>query len=156
MAFNLGLKIFPLTSELFRILTDRAKDYETSTDSGFDLVCPDDVLIPARATILVDLKVKCEPLFESGYYVYPRSSIGKTPLRMSNSVGIIDQEYRGNIKVWVSNQSSEDFQIKKGDRYFQLCHPTLIPMKVKVVENENEINTETKRGEGGFGSTGVN
>lgn len=128
----------------------RKNTNKKSTDSGFDLFIPCDTIIPAQQNILVDLKLRCEPEFEGGYYLYPRSSIGKTPLRLANSVGIIDNEYRGTLKVWVHNTSNEDFYIKKGERYFQLCHPSLLPMNVKM----ETVNRETNRGEGGFGSTG--
>jgi dUTP pyrophosphatase len=121
-----------------------------TTDSGFDLFMPNDVIIPANQNILVDLKVRCEPKFTSGYYLYPRSSLGKTPLRLANSVGIIDNGYRGTLKVWVHNTNNEDFYMKKGERYFQLCHPSLEPMTVCLTS----VNRNTERGEGGFGSTG--
>lgn len=122
-----------------------------TTDSGFDLFMPDSIILSPGQNALIDLKVKLEPLFRGGYYLYPRSSLGKTPLRLSNSVGIIDNEYRGNLKVWVHNTSNDLFKLKKGERYFQLCHPSLLPMKVMLVE---EIDMNTERGEGGFGSTG--
>jgi dUTP pyrophosphatase len=123
---------------------------KNTTDSGFDLFIPTDIIIPAGSNILVDLKLRCEPEFSSGYYLYPRSSLGKTPLRLANSVGIIDNEYRGTLKVWVHNTSNENFHMKKGERYFQLCHPSLEHMCVKMAI----VNRDTKRGEGGFGSTG--
>jgi dUTP pyrophosphatase len=122
-----------------------------TTDSGFDLFMPADSIIEAGQTTLVDLGVRCEPQFEGGYYLYPRSSIGKTPLRLANSVGIIDSGYRGRISAWVHNTSATDYIIKKGERFFQLCHPSLMSMTVRVVD---DINMNTVRGEGGFGSTG--
>lgn len=83
--------------------------------------------------------------------IMPRSSIGfKTPLRMANSVGVIDSDYRGEISALYENQDVGDFHITAGDRIAQGC---IIP--VPTVEFE-EVNTlsETKRGIGGFGSTG--
>jgi dUTP pyrophosphatase len=122
-----------------------------STDSGFDLFMSKDLTLLPKSNTCIDLEVRCQPLFYGGYYLYPRSSLGKTPLRLSNSVGIIDNEYRGTLKVWVNNTSDFPFEIKKGERYFQLCHPSLLPMKISVVER---LNMNTSRGEGGFGSTG--
>ena len=91
-------------------------------------------------------------LFRSvGYYLYPRSSIYKTPLRLSNSVGIIDAGYRGNIMACVDNHGSEDYTIKKGTRLFQICSPDLKELKFKL----SNTLSETSRGEGGFGSTGI-
>ena len=122
-----------------------------STDSGFDLFIQKNQLIPARKTTMIDLGVRCEPKFEGGYYLYPRSSLSKTPLRLANSVGIIDNGYRGTLRCMVDNISDEDYSVVKGDRLFQICHPSLLPMTVSVVDS---VNTNTVRGEGGFGSTG--
>lgn len=123
-----------------------------SSDSGFDLFIAEDTLVPAHTMKMIDLKVRCEPLFHGGYYLYPRSSISKTPLRLANSVGIIDNGYRGTLKCAVDNNSDEDFVVKKGERYFQICHPSLMPMIINIVES---VDMKTERGEGGFGSTGL-
>lgn len=86
----------------------------------------------------------------SSYYLYPRSSIHKTPLRLSNSVGIIDSGYRGNIIACVDNLSDQEFIINKGERLFQLCHPSLSPMTLNIT---NDLSS-TVRGTAGLGSTG--
>jgi dUTP pyrophosphatase len=109
-----------------------------ATDSGFDLYVPEDI------------KILCEPAFAGGYYLYPRSSISKTPLRLANSVGIIDNTYRGSIMAKVDNISDAPFTIRRGERLFQLCHPSLLPLHVMFADS---INTDTARGAGGFGST---
>ena len=83
--------------------------------------------------------------------MYPRSSMGsRTPLRMSNSVGIIDSGYRGNIIGIVDNRSNEDYVVEKGTRLFQACSPTLSSIKLMIVQELSE----TVRGGGGLGSTG--
>lgn len=84
------------------------------------------------------------------YYLYPRSSISKTPLRMSNSTGIIDAGYRGEIIAKVDNLSSSDYNIEKGTRLFQICDASLEPIELDVVDSLSD----TTRGDGGFGSTG--
>lgn len=123
-------------------------------DSGLDLYFPTEVLIPANSFgTLVSLGIKCEGLKHGSnisYYLYPRSSISKTPLRMSNSVGIIDAGYRGNLMVALDNHSDQEYTIEKGVRLFQICCPILSPINMKTVD---ELST-TSRGEGGFGSTG--
>ena len=84
------------------------------------------------------------------YKVVPRSSIIKTPLRMANSVGIMDAGYRGNYMVPVDNLSDEDFIIEKHTRLFQVVGANLDFINVELV---NTLSN-SKRGDGGFGSTG--
>jgi dUTP pyrophosphatase len=123
-----------------------------STDSGYDLFCSETIQVQPRAIGTIDFKIRASPEFQklSGYYLYPRSSISKSPLIMANSVGIIDHGYRGNIMAKVYNTSNEVFEIKRGERLFQLCLPTLEPFNVVFKE---QLDT-TERGTGGFGSTG--
>lgn len=126
------------------------------TDSGFDLYCVEDQVIKSGSrSNKVNLKVRCR-LENSdgshvGYMLFPRSSMGsKTPLRLSNSVGVIDSTYRGYIMGLVDNLSTEDYQIKKGDRLFQL-----VAFDGKPISCVYEpILDETERGGSGFGSTG--
>tara|TARA_B100000424_G_scaffold236995_1_gene202232 strand:- start:1 stop:465 length:465 start_codon:yes stop_codon:yes gene_type:complete len=129
-------------------------------DSGFDLFTPEDITIePGQISSIIDLQVSCESFYSKedkrniSYYLYPRSSMGaKTPLRLANSVGIIDAGYRGTLKAIVDNIDSENkVIISKGTRLFQLCSPTLEPITYEVVEQLSE----TTRGEGGLGSTGA-
>jgi len=122
-----------------------------NTDSGYDLYCPETVLVPPHSVGTLDFKIRCSPNFQklSGYYLYPRSSISKTPLMMANSVGIIDYGYRGNIMAKVYNTSNEAYEVKKGEKLFQLCMPSLEPFSVSFV---TELDS-TERGTGGFGST---
>lgn len=149
-------------------------------DSGFDLFTPydytehengytDNRLSPV--TFRAPLGVKCSmsrfnPIYKkssaSGYYLYPRSSIVKTPFRLSNSVGIIDAGYRGELMAVVDNidAASNDTRvclnryIPPMSRMFQICSPTLEPFLVRIVEKEEMLGM-TERGSGGFGSTGV-
>lgn len=128
---------------------------EYYTDAGFDLFCPDNVDI-INNFHKIDLKVKCAAFnSETGqpmsYYMYPRSSISKTPLRLANSVGIIDSGYRGNLMCAVDVH--KNFTIEKHARYFQICSPTLSPIRGVMVNTLEDLGV-TERGEGGFGSTG--
>lgn len=119
-------------------------------DSGFDLYVPADITVQPGETATIDHAIICEPQFVGGYYLYPRSSISKTPLRLANSVGIIDNGYRGSIMAKVDNRGTEPFTVKRGERLFQLCHPSLLPLTVNIVQH---VNKNTERGAGGFGST---
>lgn len=84
--------------------------------------------------------------------IFPRSSIGaKTTMRLSNSVGIIDSGYRGELGVLFDNTSDEIATIKQGDRIAQLLVMPSYRFQPKVVD----ILETSDRGEGGFGSTGT-
>ena len=125
-------------------------------DSGLDLFCPETITINPGETVKINLQINCEALHDTientnvSYYLYPRSSIIKTPLRLANSVGIIDAGYRGDIIACVDNIKSESYTVNKGDRLFQICSGNLEPIEFQLV---NELSN-TQRGSGGFGSTG--
>jgi dUTPase len=145
-------------------------------DSGFDLFIPYDVSSHdfgytdnrlSLVTFRVPLGVKCAMSASAertpvGYYLYPRSSIVKTPFRMANSVGIIDAGYRGEImgvvdNIDVANNDTStclEKHMPPMSRIFQICAPSLEPFFVRIVEHECELGV-TERGSGGFGSTGV-
>ncbi len=133
---------------------------ESSTESGLDLVTPQTITVPGNAIgFKIKLGLMCEPSFEDGlirgFYLYPRSSMAsKTTLRLANSVGIIDSSYRGEIMAVVDNISDEDFKIEQGIRLFQLCSPDLSPIKFELLDEEDDLS-DTARGSGGFGSSGV-
>jgi len=124
-------------------------------DSGYDLYFPDGIIIPPRTTVRIDLKIQVQLLDSTGkprsLLLLPRSSICKTPLRLANSVGLIDAGYRGNLIVYVDNISDENFQIEKYSRLFQIVCPDLSEFTVKFVD----YFTRTTRGSGAYGSTGV-
>jgi len=137
----------------------RLENRETS-DSGVDLIVTQDINTSSSYVNTLKFKIKCQMKNTktnqySPYYLYPRSSISKTPLVMANSVGIIDRDYRGEIMAKVRNMplipsDNNNYLVKEGTRLFQICSPDLSPIKVKVVD----CLTETSRGDGGFGSTG--
>lgn len=129
-------------------------------NAGFDLFCSDDLVSESSKQIVVDHKIICCMKYDYkyvSYYLYSRSSTPiKTPLRLANSVGIIDSGYRGNIKAIFDNINSEfsSFDINKNTRYVQICGPNIeYPMKVYIVNHLNELGNNTSRGTGGFGST---
>jgi dUTP pyrophosphatase len=129
-----------------------------NSDVGFDLYLPEDVVVRPKETKFINLGVRAEYMHVYtntfyGYQLYPRSSISKTKLRLANSVGIIDPNYRGYLIAAVDNISDEEQVLKKGERYFQLCFvPLEKPGAVDII-SEEELSI-TDRGNGGFGSTG--
>ena len=80
----------------------------------------------------------------------PRSSISKTPLRLCNSIGLIDAGYRGEIMAAVDNIKDEDYIIDYGQRLFQIVAMDGSPLSFELVDTLSQ----TDRGAGGFGSTG--
>ena len=152
------LSIKPLT-DLVKSMYSNNQHFHPG-DSGLDLYCPETITIYPGETTCINLQIQCEAFVGSGregssernmsYYLYPRSSLAKTPLRLSNSVGIIDAGYRGNICAFVDNIKDEPYRIDQGTRLFQICSPTLEPIEYTIVNSLSE----TTRGSGGFGSTG--
>lgn len=84
--------------------------------------------------------------------VYPRSGLAsKYGVTLSNCVGVIDSDYRGEVQIAMVNQSQTPFTIRHGDRVAQLVvAPILLPQPEETAELP-----ETGRGAGGFGSTGL-
>ena len=150
------LLVRPLSEDLINIY--RGHSSYNEGDSGLDLFFPEDITLKyGDCGVKVDLGIQCEGLDDSterniSYYLYPRSSISKTPIRMANSVGIIDAGYRGNIIVALDHidPNVKEFTIQKGTRLFQICGPSLEPITMEIVGSLSE----TERGNGGFGSTG--
>ncbi len=120
-------------------------------DAGLDLYILEDLHFEPGETKAIKLGISCEPEDGIAYYLFPRSSISKTPLRMANSIGLIDGGYRGEIMAVCDNIKSESYTAEKGQRLFQLVATDSSPSQYELVE-ELEMTT---RGTGGFGSTGM-
>lgn len=128
-------------------------------DAGFDLFVPCNYSINENSlSNKINHSISCSMTFDNkstAYYLYPRSSMGsKTPLRLSNSVGIIDSGYRGHIIGLVDNVSNNVYEINKFDRLMQICGPNIMyPIYPIIVDNIYELGISL-RGDNGFGSTG--
>jgi dUTPase len=176
----------PKYDELVKMYEEKVEEHNKKLydsqypDSGFDLFTPFDYTDNeygytdnrlSNITFRAPLGVKCsmshfntayKKSYPSGYYLYPRSSIVKTPFRLSNSVGIIDSGYRGELMAVVDNINAANADIKTNivrymppmTRMFQICSPTLEPFMVQIVNREDKLGL-TERGSGGFGSTGI-
>jgi len=119
-------------------------------DAGLDLYALEKIEFNPGETKLIKFGISCEPSDGKAYYLLPRSSISKTPLRMSNSIGLIDGGYRGEIMAACDNVKKSMYVVNKGDRLFQLVSCDLSTIEFNLVD---EL-TNTTRGDGGFGSTG--
>jgi dUTPase len=92
--------------------------------------------------------VKCNTLH---YWMLPRSSISKTGLMMLNSVGVIDKSYRGELMAFLWNTSNAPVVVEAGNRLVQIVAGDMSDITTVTVMDSLP---ESKRGEGGFGSTG--
>ena len=119
-------------------------------DAGLDLYILEDIVFLSRETKKIKLGISCEPKDGKAFYLFPRSSISKTPLRLSNSIGLIDGGYRGEIMASCDNIKDFDYTVKKGARLFQLVAADSFPISYILVDSLSD----TTRGSGSFGSTG--
>lgn len=129
---------------------------EPYEDSGFDIFVPSNTSFLANTTTKVNSLIKCAAYINNrpcGFYVYPRSSISKTPLRLANQTGIIDAGYRGCLIGMFDNIRNVDYNVEANTRLLQICAPSLQPIIVEIVNSEDDLGL-TNRGTGGFGSTG--
>lgn len=134
-------------------------------DAGFDLMTPylksssvGSHHFKCHKVNKLDLGVKCRAfLYDSagsvsntGYYMYSRSSISKSCIRLANSVGIIDAGYRGPLIAMLDVVYGDECFVNAYDKMFQICAPSLIPIVAVLVD---DLGVATTRGYGGFGST---
>ena len=134
-------------------------------DSGFDVLVPTNELFDMNfATKFIDMKIKTEMIYcdvetdflsTCAYNVHPRSSISKTPLMLANHTGIIDSGYRGSLigafRYLPITTVNNGYTVDRHTRLLQICHPTLCPIYVTIVDS-TELSS-SQRGSGGFGST---
>jgi len=119
-------------------------------DAGLDLFIIDEQRIEPGQTVRIKLGIACENLDKKPYLLMPRSSISKTPLRLCNSIGLIDAGYRGEIMAAVDNIKDKSHVLEPGQRLFQLVSMDGGPISFELID---EL-TGSERGAGGFGSTG--
>jgi len=157
-----------LTNELKIKYQDAAKNHNAKIennslfiDAGFDLYLPtnynestsvyDNTLVFKNDGNVkkVDFKIKCSAKiysspdreYNTGYYMFPRSSMSNGRLRLANSVGIIDAGYRGNLMSMfdLTTNISEDYIVNKYDKLIQICAPSLVPILVEIVDTIDDL-----------------
>ena len=152
--------------------------YATEGSAGFDLYATEEVVVKPQETKIIPTGLEIECPEGMAVMIYPRSGISaKTPLRLANGVGVIDSDYRGELKVIFYNSSNSEVRIvpkyqltdgnvieaydhdyvpygtvviKKGDRIAQGVLIDVTQADFKEVQDFKE----TKRGKGCLGSTG--
>lgn len=120
-----------------------------ATDAGADLFSAQDCEIYPGEQKMVDTGVAVK--IPVGYvgYVFNRSSQGKAGISIPHSVGVIDSDYRGNIKVILKNNGEDPYIIKRGET--RIAQLVISPV---MLAHFVDIWNDTERGTGGFGSTG--
>jgi dUTP pyrophosphatase len=128
--------------------------YQTDHSAGLDLcACIDrDIILMPGERVLVPTGISIELPDSYEAQVRPRSGLAiNHGVTVLNSPGTIDPDYRGEVKVILINLGKEPFVIKNGMRIAQMVISKFERVEVEVVEELSQ----TRRGEGGFGSTGV-
>jgi dUTP pyrophosphatase len=120
--------------------------------AGYDLYATVTANIPPHHTVLIGTGLAME--IPKGYFggIFARSGLAtKQGIRPANCVGVIDSDYRGEVKVALHNDTDTGVDINMGDRIAQLV---VIPYQEVDLEFVDSLD-DTERGTGGFGSTGV-
>jgi len=129
--------------------------FKTDGSAGMDIssASKEEIIISPGETALIHTNFSIE--IPRGYegQVRPRSGLAlKHGITVLNSPGTIDSDYRGEVKVLLINHGKENFSVKSGDRIAQLI---IAKYEKADIDFSTEL-TDTKRGERGYGSTGVN
>ena len=143
-----------MTKKILKIKTNNIlPEYKTFYSAGMDIYSSNEeeiIIKPGEVgKVPTDLKIE----IPEGFFVaiYPRSSTGvKRQLMLANSTGIIDSDYRGEIKLFLYNFGKNEQVIKKNERLAQMVVQPYEKVEIQKVDDL----CESERGEGGFGSTG--
>lgn len=125
----------------------------TEGSAGMDLcACIEEgITLKGGETALIPTGIAAQIPSGFGLFIFPRSGLSiKHGIGLLNSVGVVDSDYRGEIKVGVINQISESYTIEPGERIAQMVLMPVALANTVVVDSLEE----TDRGDGGFGSTG--
>ena len=122
--------------------------------AGYDLyACPDTETITVAPLATVMVGTGLAAAIPDGYFggIFARSGLAaKQGLRPANCVGVVDADYRGELKVALHNDTDEPRIIEAGERIAQLVVLPFLPLEFQLTDELDE----TERGEGGFGHTG--
>ena len=131
------------------IMPHRATEFSAGADLHACL--SEDVVIAPSERMLIPTGIAMAIPECYGGFIFPRSgTASKFGISLSNCVGVVDSDYRGEIKIAIINHSNEPYTIKNGDRIAQMV---IMPVDLCVYTECDSLD-ETDRGDGGFGSTG--
>ena len=147
------MRYFEVVSDEFRKNPDvniKLPTRGSKNSAGYDFYSPVDTVIQPNEMVMIWTDVKAHMYYDNALFIIPRSSMGKHPVMIANTIGLIDNDYYGNesndgnIGLRLLNVGSTPYEIKKGDRIGQG-----IFIKYGTVKNDDTNGTRT----GGFGST---
>ena len=150
------MRYFEIVSDSFRKNLDveiKLPTRGSKNSAGYDFYSPVDTIIQPNEMVMIWTDVKASMYYDNALLIIPRSSMGKHPIMISNTVGLIDSDYYGNestdgnIGFRLFNLGTTPYEIKAGDRIGQGVF-----IKYGTVKDDN---TTTER-KGGFGSTDTN
>lgn len=147
------MRCFEIVSNSFRKNPDveiKLPTRGSKNSAGYDFYSPVDAVIQPNEMIMIWTDIKARMYYDNALLIIPRSSMGKHPIMISNTVGLIDSDYYGNestdgnIGFRLFNLGTSPYEIKAGDRIGQG-----IFIKYGTVKDDATTKTRT----GGFGST---
>lgn len=128
--------------------------YATKGSAGMDIYAAviDEMVVKAGETTLIPTGFSMEIPVGFEAQIRPRSGLAlKHNIGLMNSPGTIDSDYRGEVKIIFTNYGKNDFSVKRGDRIAQM----VVAQYERVEWEETHQLSETARGSGGFGHTGI-
>lgn len=154
----------PNREDVVKYYAEKSTTVGYAGDSGFDLICPDNIRCTTDQVNTIKLGIECEMISTQtgenvSYMLFPRSSISNTPLSLANSIGLIDAGYRGELMAKVrcnvdrnhkETVTDSSYVAKKSERLFQLVAFDGKTIRPQIADSLSQ----TDRGAGGFGSTG--
>ncbi len=145
-----------MTEILIKRLSDSVSlpKYETEGSSGMDLAAyiNDNIEVKPGTTAIIPTGIAVSIPKNFEIQIRPRSGLAaKNQISVLNTPGTIDADYRGELKVIIINLGTKSFFVENGTRIAQMVLCPIIKAKLKEVK----ILEDTKRGSGGFGSTGT-
>lgn len=136
--------------------TAKAPTRGSPLSAGYDVYASEACVIPANGRALVSTGVAVVCPQDTYARVAPRSGLA-VKHGIATGAGVVDADYRGEVKVLLFNHSQQDFTVSCGDRIAQLVLEKIATPQVHVLDDAEWIQlSQTERGAGGFGSTGTN
>jgi len=121
--------------------------------AGYDLMSTEELTVPARGKAVIPTGLAMAISIGNYGRIAPRSGLAAKNF-IDVGAGVIDADYRGEVKVLLFNFSEVDFKVNPGDRVAQLIIEKYTRTEIEEVADGGDLDS-TERGEGGFGSTGV-